>query len=79
MLPAVFSFEKNNINGIGWTREGVNIIYEKSDFSFKQNNPEYSYTLSFEIISEHDNDTILLASVPPYSYSRLISFLKETK
>ena len=30
MKPAVFSVNKNNYEGIGWTRQGDNINYQKN-------------------------------------------------
>lgn len=77
MLLAVFSFKKNQRTGEGWVRTGSHIIYEKSDFAFKQNSHEVAYTLSFEIAAEEEDDTILVAPVPPYTYTRLTNTLKE--
>ena len=49
MLLAVFSHKRNERVKEGWIRTGNHILYEKSDFAFKQNSGENAYTLSFEL------------------------------
>ena len=76
MHPAVFSFRQNSKTGLGWSRKGGNLAYDKSDFAFKDEDSRYAYTLSFELSVEDEDDTLLVSVVPPYPYSRLISLLK---
>ena len=77
MLLAVFSHKRNERVKEGWIRTGNHIVYDKSDFAFKQNSGENAYTLSFEWTATEDNDTLLVAPVPPYSYSKLVNILKQ--
>lgn len=76
MRLTMFSLRDAEDHGNGWSRVGTSIKYEKSTLR-KANDKKFRYyTLSFEIETNNDDDTVYLAMNVPYSYSRLIHHLR---
>lgn len=75
-----FSQKQHNFVGNGWGRAGKNIQMYRSQICTKES-PETNlfYTLSFDITFSYENDLTFISLLPPYSYSKLINFLHESK
>ncbi|XP_054728956.1 cytosolic carboxypeptidase Nna1 isoform X2 [Anastrepha obliqua] len=61
----------------GWKRCGTNIAYYRNDDDTPSEEEEEncSYTLTFNIEFQHDNDTVYFAHSYPYTYSDLQDYL----
>lgn len=73
MRPVAFSRRRHQATGHGWTHCGRNIKLTKTL------NDTQHHTLSFELDFEHHDDLVLVALLPPYSYSRLTRFLLDAQ
>ncbi|KAJ3333821.1 Cytosolic carboxypeptidase 2 [Blyttiomyces sp. JEL0837] len=84
LRPLVYSENAASSKGVGWHRAGENIIYFKNptDPAAEEEDPNTrpSYTLSFTVVFESEDDTVFFAHCYPFSYSDLqaeITALKE--
>lgn len=80
MRPLMYSTIEANNSKIGWRRCGDNISYFKNDDNQPNNEDEDdygSYTLTFNINFQHENDTVYFAHSYPYTYSDLQDYLME--
>ncbi|XP_055709584.1 cytosolic carboxypeptidase Nna1 isoform X5 [Phlebotomus papatasi] len=78
MRPLMYSTIEANTSLIGWRRCGENITYFRNDDTFPLNDDDDengSYTLTFNIEFQHDNDTVYFAHSYPYTYSDLQDYL----
>ncbi|GAB0093380.1 Nna1 [Sergentomyia squamirostris] len=79
MRPLMYSTMEANTSLIGWRRCGENITYFRNDDTFPLNDNDDdengSYTLTFNIEFQHDNDTVYFAHSYPYTYSDLQDYL----
>lgn len=74
LMPCLYSFEEAKRGGRGWIRGGKNICYFKNDHSI-ENSKRYYFTLSFQVSTSYDNDTLLIAHSFPYTPTDLNNFL----
>ncbi|XP_030246170.1 cytosolic carboxypeptidase Nna1 isoform X5 [Drosophila navojoa] len=82
MQPVMYSTLGAKEKHEGWRRCGNNISYYRNDDESNNNTNEEdddnsSYTLTFTIEFEHDNDTVFFAHSYPYTYSDLQDYLME--
>ncbi|KAI8120336.1 Cytosolic carboxypeptidase Nna1 [Lucilia cuprina] len=80
MRPVMYSTTNAKTKNIGWTRCGDNICYYRNDDDSQPSEDDEdnsSYTLTFNIEFEHDNDTVFFAHSYPYTYSDLQDYLME--
>ncbi|XP_073832558.1 nna1 carboxypeptidase isoform X3 [Musca autumnalis] len=80
MRPLMYSTHNAKTKNIGWVRCGDNICYYRNDDDNQTSEEEEdnsSYTLTFNIEFEHDNDTVYFAHSYPYTYSDLQDYLME--
>ncbi|KAH8421133.1 hypothetical protein KR222_004671, partial [Zaprionus bogoriensis] len=82
MRPVMYSTLGAKEKNEGWRRCGNNISYYRNDDESTNNNNEEdednsSYTLTFTIEFEHDDDTVYFAHSYPYTYSDLQDYLME--
>ncbi|EAR82912.1 zinc carboxypeptidase family protein (macronuclear) [Tetrahymena thermophila SB210] len=66
-----------------WTQEGNNVSYTKQNYRYnflydEDDNGKQPYQLSFEYEFLYENDTVWFAFCVPYTFTKLIKFLKET-
>lgn len=77
MKPAVFSLRREQEGaGGGWQRCGRNVTYSRSRFLGSDGQKTRFYTLSFSLTFPYENDYVMVAMNLPYSYSRMMGFLK---
>ena len=90
MRPLMYS-TADAANNIGWRRCGENIAYFRNDepttytknyhqvliddFDEDDHNATCSFTLTFNIEFEHENDTVFFAHSYPYTYSDVQDYL----
>ncbi|KAM7348744.1 nna1 carboxypeptidase isoform 5-T5 [Cochliomyia hominivorax] len=80
MRPVMYSTIEAKTNNVGWKRCGDNICYYRNDEDSQPSEDDEdnsSYTLTFNIEFEHDNDTVFFAHSYPYTYSDLQDYLME--
>ncbi|XP_065366323.1 cytosolic carboxypeptidase Nna1 isoform X4 [Calliphora vicina] len=79
MRPVMYSNTNAKTKNVGWKRCGDNICYYRNDDDQPSEDDEdnSSYTLTFNIEFEHDNDTVFFAHSYPYTYSDLQDYLME--
>ncbi|XP_034487899.1 cytosolic carboxypeptidase Nna1 isoform X2 [Drosophila innubila] len=82
MRPVMYSTLGAKEKSEGWRRCGNNISYYRNDDESNNNTNEEeednsSYTLTFTIEFEHDDDTVYFAHSYPYTYSDLQDYLME--
>ncbi|XP_058978077.1 cytosolic carboxypeptidase Nna1 isoform X3 [Musca domestica] len=80
MRPLMYSTHNAKTRNEGWVRCGDNICYYRNDDDNQTSEEEEdnsSYTLTFNIEFEHDNDTVYFAHSYPYTYSDLQDYLME--
>ncbi len=77
MKPLLYSMKqaKDEANGTGWARDGMNICYYQN--SMKKKGGGFYHTLTFQTTFKHDNDEIYLAHCYPYTYSDSCEFLNK--
>lgn len=89
----MYSTTEADENDVGWQRCGQNIAYFRNDdnniYSTKTDHTLMdddddeivdnicSYTLTFEVEFEHDNDTVYFAHSYPYTFSDLQDYLMK--
>jgi len=78
MQPVVYSDRNAADNGIGWIRDGSDICYYQNHHSRGKKEGNY-YTLTFSLKFPFNNDTCHLAYVYPYTYTRLLRYLKKNE
>lgn len=71
---ALFSLIDARSSSSGWSWAGNNIAFEES--AVRPHPDQRLFTLRFELEPPHADDLLLLASSPPYSYSRLLADLR---
>ncbi|XP_065366321.1 cytosolic carboxypeptidase Nna1 isoform X2 [Calliphora vicina] len=80
MRPVMYSNTNAKTKNVGWKRCGDNICYYRNDDDSQPSEDDEdnsSYTLTFNIEFEHDNDTVFFAHSYPYTYSDLQDYLME--
>ncbi|KAH8385735.1 hypothetical protein KR093_010012, partial [Drosophila rubida] len=81
MRPVMYSTLGAKEKSEGWRRCGNNISYYRNDDESTTTNEEdednSSYTLTFTIEFEYDDDTVYFAHSYPYTYSDLQDYLME--
>jgi murein tripeptide amidase MpaA len=77
MKPAVFSMMRHHTTKNGWIRDARNVVYGRSKFQGADGQRSRLYTLSFTLMFEEDRDYVLVAMNLPYSYSRLMDFIRK--
>lgn len=91
MRPLMYSVTDATNNMVGWRRCGDNIAYYRNDDNNSYNSRTYnqvliedydeddhgicSFTLTFTVEFEHENDTVYFAHSYPYTYSDLQDYL----
>lgn len=70
----IYSDKMSNKDNIGWHRDGYNVCYYQSNL--KKKTSGYYYTLTWSIKFQYDFDCVFFAHCYPYTYTRLMSFLK---
>ncbi|CAO1409928.1 unnamed protein product [Diamesa tonsa] len=91
MRPLMYSTTDATNSNIGWKRCGENISYYRNDDNNFYNTRNYhqvlddfddddhnnisSYTLTFNVEFQHENDTVYFAHSYPYTYSDLQDYL----
>ena len=78
MKPSRFSLKQQEAKGNGWSRGCNKVAIYRSKVGEENSFVEH-YTLTFEATFEYENDTNYFSLIPPYSYSKLIKFLQESK
>ncbi|XP_032582258.1 cytosolic carboxypeptidase Nna1 isoform X3 [Drosophila sechellia] len=82
MQPVMYSTLGAKEKSEGWRRCGDNICYYRNDDDVSNSANEddednSTYTLTFTIEFEHDDDTVFFAHSYPYTYSDLQDYLME--
>jgi len=77
MKPVVFSLARHQATNNGWVRDGRNVTYGRSKFQAAGGQRTRLYTLSFSLCFDDDRDYVLVAMNLPYSYSKLVDFLRR--
>ncbi|XP_020715227.1 uncharacterized protein LOC101453751 isoform X3 [Ceratitis capitata] len=78
MRPLMYSTINAKQTREGWRRCGTNIAYYRNDDDTptgEEEDENSSYTLTFNIEFQHDNDTVYFAHSYPYTYSDLQDYL----
>lgn len=90
MRPLMYSTTDATNNNVGWQRCGENIAYFRNDdnvystrnyhqvlddFEDDENGNISSYTLTFQVEFQNENDTVYFAHSYPYTYSDLQDYL----
>lgn len=75
MKPCVYSKIEAEQCKRGWRREGLDICYYQNNIK-KKAGGNY-YTLTFTIVTKHDNDTVYIAHCYPYTYTDLCKYLNR--
>lgn len=73
MKPCVYSEKNARIKHVGWVRSGQDICYYQN--TVKKSPGACYFTLTFSLITDHDNDTVYLAHCYPYTYTDLCKYL----
>lgn len=73
----VFSMARHRLTNNGWVRDGKNPNYCRSKFLSPDGQRSRLYTLSFSLIFEEERDYVLIAMNLPYSYSKLMEYLRK--
>ncbi|XP_059223877.1 cytosolic carboxypeptidase Nna1 isoform X3 [Stomoxys calcitrans] len=80
MRPLMYSTHNAKTKNEGWVRCGDNICYYRNDDDNQPSEEEEdnsSYTLTFNVEFQNDNDTVYFAHSYPYTYSDLQDYLME--
>ncbi|XP_037932330.1 cytosolic carboxypeptidase Nna1-like [Teleopsis dalmanni] len=75
MRPVMYSTIDAKQSKIGWRRCGENISYYHNEDSSGEEEENASFTLTFNIEFQYDNDTVYFAHCYPYTYSDLQDYL----
>ena len=77
MKPLLYSEKNYKATCNGWFRGGYDIRYFQTPVKIKKisGNEVTTYTLSFKVVFQYDNDIIYLSHCYPYTYSDLVAFL----
>ena len=76
----VYSMEKMKKEGVGWHRDGENVMYYPNNlYVYNENNDRRRnlYSLSFDYKFKYSNDTVYFANCIPYFYSSLMKELSK--
>ncbi|XP_075156269.1 nna1 carboxypeptidase isoform X5 [Haematobia irritans] len=80
MRPLMYSTHNAKTKNEGWVRCGDNICYYRNDDDNQPSEEEEdnsSYTLTFNVEFQNDNDTVYFAHSYPYTYSDLQDYLMD--
>lgn len=77
MKPLLYSEKNYKATCNGWFRGGYDIRYFQTPVKIKKisGNEVTTYTLSFKVVFQYDNDIVYLSHCYPYTYSDLVAFL----
>ncbi len=76
MRPSVYSSKRREADGTKWRRDGQLITYKRNSGG---SDDSAGSTLSFSYTFEYDCDCVYFANCYPYTYSRLIKWLRGLK
>ncbi|XP_075156266.1 nna1 carboxypeptidase isoform X2 [Haematobia irritans] len=76
MRPLMYSTHNAKTKNEGWVRCGDNICYYRNDDD-EEEEDNSSYTLTFNVEFQNDNDTVYFAHSYPYTYSDLQDYLMD--
>lgn len=84
MKPSIWSLNANKKNQVGWIQGGQNVDYDISPYHEEINKmnphkPKSYYCMSFDYKFETGNDDVYFSYTVPYSYSQLLSHLRQVK
>ena len=86
MRPFLFSHRANEEQPVGWQQGGQNIEYSRSRPKVeeallgkeeREEEEKKYYSLSFEISSSYEDDIFEVAYCPPYTYTKLNTYLRS--
>mmetsp|Transcript_108559 Transcript_108559/g.306027 ORF Transcript_108559/g.306027 Transcript_108559/m.306027 type:complete len:931 (+) Transcript_108559:180-2972(+) len=77
MRPLKYSYIEAQVHGVGWVRNGENIIYYQNGIRRKDKSSSNYYTLTFTVTFQHDCDMVYFAHCYPYSYTDLQKDLQQ--
>ncbi|CAH1400634.1 unnamed protein product [Nezara viridula] len=75
MKPVLYSSKAAVDKKLGWHRCGTNITYFRNDNGKDEEDPECTYTLTFQLEFPYDDDCCFLAHSYPYTYTNLQDYL----
>jgi len=78
MQPLIYSDRNAADKGVGWVRSGTEICYYQNHHNRGKKEGNY-YTLTCTLTFPHQHDTVHLAYGYPYTYTRLLRYLKTTE
>jgi len=67
MRPLMYSCKKASLEGIGWTRWGINIWYYQNSTK-RKSGQGFLYSLSFSVELPYDSDEVYFCHWYPYTY-----------
>ena len=85
MRPYIYSYAAAEHRGSGWTQGGDDIEYSKKRSKLSCHllgrqdlEDDKHYTLSFKVSADYPEDTLEIAYCPPYTFTKLSTFIKST-
>ena len=78
MKPLFYSVKQSATkNGVGWYRDGHDIVHFQNHLAKVYNSKQNYSTLSFEVEFPFTNDDVYIAPSYPYTYSDVMNFIFE--